>query len=280
MPRLPGFLSRWFSTPNANDPPAGSTSEPGEQITGVVCSHGATASIQRAGNEQQLLLFTFDHWRGADGVTRTRPLTVRRVGAGDEIHTLVEQIQPYSVLTVRIRWTPHDQGELLEVVNAPVAPDDPLLQRAAQLQIPVTRHDEQFGTLTLQREPGWNRYLARVQWGDNDVWLDAGATDEEPDPAALEVARALWADQRDWDARLRDFIVQELLDDRNENCLEDGDDPVGADELKARIRLTNIMVYAGGGFTLWYDDDDLFWDHTIEVTGSLDDGPDAAILQG
>jgi hypothetical protein len=148
-------------------------------------------------------------------------------------------------------------------------------------EITVTRHDEQFGTLTLQREPGWNRYLARAKWGDDLVWLDTGATDdEEPDPEALAVARELWANQPGWDARLRDFIVQELLDYRNEAGLEDGDDPLGADELRARIRLTNIMVYAGGGFTLWYDDDDLFWDHTIEVTGSLHEGPDYAILQG
>jgi hypothetical protein len=147
--------------------------------------------------------------------------------------------------------------------------------------IPVTRHDEQFGTLTLQREPRWKRYLGRAKWGDDLVWLDTGATDdEEPDPEALAVASALWADQPGWDARLRDFIVQELLDYRNEAGLEDGDDPLGADELRTRIRLTNVTVYAGGGFTLWYDDDDLFWDHTIEVTGSLHEGLDYAILQG
>jgi hypothetical protein len=280
MPRLPGFLSRWFNTAKANDPPAGDSSRPGEQITGVVCSRGATTDTGRGG-DKRLLLFTFDHWRGADGVTRTAPLVVRRVCAASEIDTLAEQIQPCSVLSVRVRWTPHEQGELLEVVNAPIPPDDPLLQRAAQLRVPVTRHDEQFGTLTLQREPGWNRYQARVQWGNDDVWLDTGATDdEEPDPEALDVARGLWADQGGWDARLRDFIVQELLDDLNENCLDDGEAPVSADEVRSRVRLTNVMVFAHGGFTLWYDDDDLFRDHTIEVSGTLSDGPDDILLQG
>jgi hypothetical protein len=146
---------------------------------------------------------------------------------------------------------------------------------------PVTRFDEQFGTLTLQREPGWIRYVTRVEWGGDTIWLDTGAgDDEEPDPKALEVARTLWADQRGWDARVRDFLVEKLLDDKNTHWLRDGERPVTADQLKARIRLETIMVYAGGGFTFWYNDDDLFWDHTIEVLGTLSGGPEDVLLQG
>lgn len=278
---LPGFLSRFFGAANVNDAPGGSTWRPSEQITGVVCSRGASIGIERYGSSEHRLYFTLDTWRGADGITRPGHLVVRRTGTPRELRALMRRIEPYAVISARVRWTPYDRAELLELVDAAVAANDPLVQRSAQLRIPVMRHDEQFGTLTLHREPGWNRYFATVEWGDDTVSLETRVgDDEEPDLRSLGIARALWADQRGWDARVRDFIARELLDDKNENWLRDGEAPITADELKARVRLVMIQVNSHDGFHFHFNDDDLFWDHVIEVSGTLSDGPYEVTLQG
>jgi hypothetical protein len=278
MLSLRGFFSRLFSASKADDTAGGGTAEPGDQIDGVVCQSGARRVETGSGPR---LHFTFDTWRGADGITRTTPLTIRRACAERELRALMARIQPYSVISARVRLKAADQAELLEVVNVTLPSDDVLFQRSVQLRTPVTRLDAQFGTLTLHREPGWNRYLGRVEWCGETVWLDAGAgDDEEPDPEALDVARALWSNQHGWDARVRDFIARELLDEKNEHWLDDGEPPVTEDEIKARVRLVTILVYAGGGYTLWFNDDDLLGDHTIEVTGTLADGPTDTMIQG
>ena len=41
-----------------------------------------------------------------------------------------------------------------------------------------------------------------------------------------------------------------------------------------------FTVSPGGGFTAWYEDDDMFWGHAVEVSGSLKKGITYANLAG
>jgi hypothetical protein len=46
------------------------------------------------------------------------------------------------------------------------------------------------------------------------------------------------------------------------------------------MRLKSVTVYPDGSFDFWHDDGDLFWGHSIQVSGDLLDGPTHADIPG
>ena len=47
-----------------------------------------------------------------------------------------------------------------------------------------------------------------------------------------------------------------------------------------RMELDAVQIYGDGAFEFWFNDGDLFWGHAIHVTGSLDQGPEMAQMEG
>ena len=101
------------------------------------------------------------------------------------------------------------------------------------------------------------------------------------------VMKNLLADQEVWDKSLRAMAAQTLTAQANE-WLADNDqtdrapekDPITEEEFARRILITEFTVSPGGGFTAWYEDDDMFWGHAVEVSGSLKKGITYANLAG
>ncbi|HEX2076665.1 MAG TPA: DUF2262 domain-containing protein [Longimicrobium sp.] len=247
----------------------------GEYITGVVDPHGAGGGRSRP-EQPWSLRFTLDRWRGPDGAVRTTPLTVRRPCNDAELSDFVGRIQPYQVLGLRVRMTGPGTAELVKLVGR--GDDDVLAARAAELSARVTREDERFGTLTLNRRFGC--YECETDWDYAPIQLDLQAVEDDDLEAALRTAYALWDQQESWSERIDAFAVQELLELKNDGWLGEGESPLTADEFVARMRLVSISVDPDGGFTFWHDDGDLFWGHSIQVTGSLADGPTHADTPG
>lgn len=141
----------------------------------------------------------------------------------------------------------------------------------------VIREDPVFGTLTLERGRDW--YVALATWNGTAVQLKISVEGDHDFAAALESAHRLWRDQPAWDARVLDCAAAKLLPLKNSDWLDEDESEVSADQFRRRMTLKSIWVSADGSFDFWYDDGDLFWGHTIDVSGSLEDGPsDAQIL--
>ena len=70
------------------------------------------------------------------------------------------------------------------------------------------------------------------------------------------------------------------MPDKNDTWLEDGEAPLTADDFVARMHLTNITIYEGGAFEFWFNDTDLFGDHSISVSGDLQNGPKYSNVEG
>lgn len=71
----------------------------------------------------------------------------------------------------------------------------------------------------------------------------------------------------DWNARL--CAANELLETKNKAWLEEGEAPLTVEVFMKRLHLTEVM-FENGGIFFWYDDDDMFWGHTISVLCDLD----------
>ena len=47
-----------------------------------------------------------------------------------------------------------------------------------------------------------------------------------------------------------------------------------------RMELESIEVRADGSFEFWFADGEMFYGHSIHVSGNLTGGPDAAQMEG
>jgi len=141
---------------------------------------------------------------------------------------------------------------------------------AAELKRPVYLETERFGTLTLDRRLGW--FEGEMSWNGETVQFQIASSDSTEIKTCLEVAQQLWADETVWKQRVEDYAVQELLDAKNDVWLDEDESPMSADEFKSRMSLESITIEPDGCFTFWHDDGDLFWGHSIQISGSLIEG--------
>lgn len=120
---------------------------------------------------------------------------------------------------------------------------------------------EQLGQINFNEELGW--FEARVELGERkvEVYLNVG-TEEELEPL-LPAAERIVGDIELLNQEAKDGAVRELLTSKNESWLDEGEEPLSDTEFHRRIRLESIIVYSDASSEWFYNDDDIFWDHTI-----------------
>ena len=157
----------------------------------------------------------------------------------------------------------------------------------AEYTKPIRLEDDVLGTLTLDREMStldgtcmWMGEEVRISL-EVDIGRKASWT------RVTNMMKKLVADQESWDESLRSMAARKLTSMANEWMADDENttrdpekDPVTEDEFAQRILLTEFSVSPGGRFTVWYEDDDMFWGHAITVEGTMKKGPLDADIQG
>jgi hypothetical protein len=251
------------------------------EVIGVVDATGV-AGARSAAETLWTLLFTFSAWRTPGGGLRTDPLNLRRQVTEEELDERRASIPPYRVLRVTARVVEDSAFGgpcgYVESIAGPEDSDAELNHHAHELQQPVTHHDPMFGTFTLDRRVDW--YETHTTWAGRPVRLSLSAKEPDDLLRALDAARTLWKDQNIWNRRVRDFAVAKLLPLKNGSWLDDDEQELTGDDFLARMTLDAITVNPDGSFDFWHDDGDLFWGHSIEVSGSLDEGPTRADIPG
>lgn len=254
-----------------------------QELTGVVSTSGIAAA-RFDGRKLWSLSFTFDVWRAGSGKIRTESLTVQRRVTDAELKSFKAVIDSETVIRVQARvaennvnGSPHAQlEEFIEVDST----DSELHEHLARLQEPIKHRDERLGDFAFDRK--YSLYSAEVKWNGESVTLTLNVENHDKIQPALNVAHALWDDESAWQKRIEDFAVKELLPLKNENWLdeEEGELDVTPDEFKAKMTLDSISVYADGEFEFWHNDGDLFFGHTIQISGNLAAGLTRADIPG
>jgi hypothetical protein len=251
------------------------------EVAGVVSPTGVGAAKMR-GERRWSLLATFDAWRVGDGPLRMEPLTLRRKVSDQELARLQEAMPAETVVQVRARVAERNvfgspQAHVEEFVG--VDPPDPELHAfLAEIQKPIIRDDDFFGTLTFDRSVSW--YAGKARWNGVPVELNLAVDEPEDFDAVLKVAHALWGDENAWSERVRTYAAQELLPLKNESWRNEDEAEVSPAQFLERMTLESITVYPDGSFEFLHDDGDLFWGHAIQVIGSLSEGLTDADIPG
>ena len=152
---------------------------------------------------------------------------------------------------------------------------------------PILLKDEVLGILTLDREMSMFNGICQWMGKDVQISLDVDIENHASWTRTQNVMKKLLAGQDTWDKSLRALAARKLTTLANEWLADDDQtdrdpekDPITEDEFARRILLTEFTVSPGGRFTVWYEDDDMFWGHVVTVDGTLKKGPVDADIQG
>lgn len=202
---------------------------------------------------------------------------------GDEqlLEVLRRRTQPDFIIKFKGRVS--EDGKRLLLLDLPEPGFDPDLKAILEEQKkPVTFWVEGLGTFALNRQVNW--FETEVDWLGTEVSLSFDRMDEAEMKQSQNTAKALLAGAADWDRRVREYAADELLELAND-WSQDMDEDGGAvevtrEQFMERMELEAVQVEPDGSFEFWFGDGWLFAGHSIRVTGSLENGPDEASMEG
>ena len=250
-------------------------------VWGVVAAPGVGAG-KSPGEPLWEMLFEFAAWRIGRGDIQTRGMTVRHPVTDEQLKAFRVRIEPHDVWHVRAAVVPDSpngkaQARAVEFGGS-LSSDDELNREAKRLQEPVTFLDAVLGTFTLDRRINW--YEGTTDWNGQTITLDLHVSENGEVAEAAAAARTLCVDPKSWGRRINEFAVAKLLSLKNFDWLGEDEAEVSAAEFVRRMKLTAITVWPDGDFDFWHDDGDLFSGHSIQISGSLSEGPTRADIPG
>ena len=202
--------------------------------------------------------------------------------ADDRLLGVLRQRAPQDFI-IRFRGRVSKDGQRLLLLDLPEPGFDPDLKAILEEQKkPVSLWVDGLGTFTLNRQVNW--FEAEVDWLKTEVSITFDQEDEEEMKQSQNTAKALLDHAADWDRRVRECAADELLASANvgnQEMEEDGETPtITREQFMERMELESIEVMADGSFQFWFADGDLFYGHSIWVSGDLENGPSKASIEG
>ena len=195
------------------------------------------------------------------------------------LDVLRQRTPPDFIVKCKVRVS--QDGQRLLLLDLPVPGFDPDLKAILEEQKkPVTFWEEGLGTFTLNRQVDW--FETELDWLGTEISLTIDMEEEREE--ALRNAKTLLASAADWDKRVRAYAADELVslaNDWSQDMDEDGETPtITREQFMERMELESIEIGGDGSFTFWFGDGDLFYGHSIRVSGDLEHGPDEASMEG
>ena len=146
---------------------------------------------------------------------------------------------------------------------------------------PVVLQDDILGELTYDKQ--LKSFEGNMAWlrGKIHISLYVDKNNKSGITKAKKALKTMVLEQEKWDADLRSFAAKELTKLACEWAESDEEAAKITEESFAkRISLSLIWVTSGASFSACFDDDELFFGHSIAVSGSLKKGMISAKIEG
>lgn len=218
----------------------------------------------------------FSAWRIPGHALNHTELTILRPVDPDTDY--YSEYPKLSIHRIQVLLSTDETRAIFASVSPHKADPSQLKEVVTELKNPVILETKRFGELTLNRSINW--FEGESVWNEQVVRITFDESSLEEMPKYLTTAEKLWDDQALWKQKVDDFAVEQLLSLKNDVWLNEDESPLTAEEFKSRMTLELISIDPNGEFTFWHDDGDLFWGHSIEISGSLKDGLQRADIPG
>jgi hypothetical protein len=256
---------------------------PETEVIGVVSASGVGAGSGASPADPWTILISFSGWRQRGGELQQSELTLRMEVPRSKVNRYQEGIRAFEVLRVHVRLAIENAfGSPQALITGTIEKDNgdtELLTYAKQLREPVTVQDPQFGVLTLDRRLNWYE-SETTTWGRDEIRLTLDAKRAHDLDMSLATARSLWSSQQSWQQKIIGWATTQLLPIKNDSWLNEDEPELTPEEFAQKMVLTSITTRPDGSFDFWFNDGDLFWGHSIMVTGNLKEGPTRAGIEG
>ena len=146
---------------------------------------------------------------------------------------------------------------------------------------PVVLQDDILGELTYDKQ--LKSFEGNVAWlrGKIHISLYVDKDNKSGITKAKKLLKTMVLEQGKWDADLRGFAAKELTKLACEWAESEEEAALITEESFAkRISLSLLWVTSGASFSACFDDDELFFGHSIAVSGSLKKGMISAKIEG
>ena len=127
--------------------------------------------------------------------------------------------------------------------------------------------DEELGDFELDKSI--DMFSKNIAWNDNNISISFENIDEESNKNSIDIIKKIFANKKDIDKKLKEYIAENMLEDAN-RWNDDADKPhINKEDFAKLITLTSITI-CEDILTFWFDDGDIFWGHSIVVDSDYD----------
>jgi hypothetical protein len=249
-------------------------------LYGVVDANGPGGSNVPPENHWSLHL-NLIAWRIPGSSVNCAQLSVTKDLSDEELDVLQNAIDSESIIAFRGKLCEHSpfgdaRAQLDILLDQPI--DEALETVLSQYRELVEIVDPLIGKLVLNKTVDW--FEGKITWLGKEVDI-AISVDESGSPSdSLKTVKILLKTMEQWAKKVNNYAVTQLLDLKNDNWLEEDENPISSDDFIRRMQLRSLTTYPGGAFEFGHDDGDLFWGHSIAVSGSLAEGLTDAGISG
>ncbi len=168
---------------------------------------------------------------------------------------------------VRLKVRERAGGFRREELVERICPDVEMQEILGRQQEPVYYEDAVLGTFKLNKSSGlFERMLGR---NGMEVRLLFEQDEEEKMKLALETLQTLVSNVDFWAESAGNYAVNQLLEQKSESWLAEGEQEVTGEMLLTSMWLNDIQAMQGGKFRLWYSDGGMFGGHAVYVDGNI-----------
>ncbi len=157
----------------------------------------------------------------------------------------------------------------------------------------VSVNSSVLGKLILDKDLNQYETESEIEWCGETVTISI-SVDEDNINEILPVAEEFYNNRNEWNIKLREYSASQLTELANdwldEEYYEDDDEEsdeetkpvheITEKEFAERITICDISFDSDGDFTVYYDDDDMFWGHSVVVYGNIKTGCESAEIMG
>lgn len=169
---------------------------------------------------------------------------------------------------------------IVEVLEKNVACPE-LEEILTEYRKPVVIKDDVLGELTYDKQ--LKSFEGNLSWlgGRIHISLYVDKDNKSGITKAKKLLKTMILEQKKWDAAMRSFAAKELTTLACEWAESDEEAAEITEESFAKgISLSLIWMSSGTSFSAYFDDDDLFFGHSITVCGSPKKGLVSADIEG
>ena len=151
----------------------------------------------------------------------------------------------------------------------------------AEYRKPIILQDDVFGELTYDKQI--KSFEGNIAWlgGKVHISLYVDRDNKSGITKAKKALKTMVSEQEKWDVDLRSFAAKKLTKLACEWAESDEEaTEITEESFAKRISLSLIWMTSGGSFSAYFDDDDLFFGHSITVCGSPKKGLLSADIEG